>query len=88
MGSFNIESGENALTPMFNLGDEHRAILLPGPRKREREREKKRRKGERFEGVINVFHRVTSLGRNDDFSLLKFLPFIPVYFARLFAPLL
>ena len=46
MGSFNIESGENALTPMFNLGDEHRAILLPGPRKREREREKtaKRRK--------------------------------------------
>lgn len=38
MGSFNIESGENALTPMFNLGDEHRAILFAGPRKRERER--------------------------------------------------
>lgn len=83
MGSFNIESGENALTPRLNI-----VRSSCQDQEREREREKKRRKGERFEGVINVFHRVTSLGRNDDFSLLKFLPFIPVYFARLFAPLL
>lgn len=88
MGSFNIESGENALTPRLNIGDRSIVRSSCQDQEKEREREKKRRKGERFEGVINVFHRVTSLGRNDDFSLLKFLPFIPVYFARLFAPLL
>lgn len=85
MGSFNIESGENALTPRLNIGDEHRGHDPLARTKRERK--KKRRKGARFEGVINVFHRVTSLERNDDFSL-EIPPFISVYFARLFARLL
>lgn len=82
MGSFNIESGENALTPRLNIGDEHRGHDPLARTKRERK--KKRRKGARFEGVINVFHRVTSL---DDFSL-EIPLFISVYFARLFARLL
>lgn len=73
MGSFNIESGENALTPRLNIGDEHRGHDPLARTKRERK--KKRRKGARFEGVINVFHRVTSL---DDFSL-EIPPFISVY---------
>lgn len=81
MGSFNIESGENALTPRLNIGDEHRGH---DPLARTK-RKKKRRKGARFEGVINVFHRVTSLERNDDFSL-EIPPFISVYF-RLFRSL-
>ena len=86
MGSFNIESGENALTPMFNLGDEHRAILFAGPRKRERERKNGEKAKDSKEWLTCSIE--SRPGRNDDFSLLKFLPFIPVYFARLFAPLL
>lgn len=77
MGSFNIESGENALTPRLNIGDEHRGHDPLARTKRERK--KKRRKGARFEGVINVFHRVTSL---DDFSLE-----IPRVYFRLFRSL-
>lgn len=80
MGSFNIESGENALTPRLNIGDEHRGHDPLARTKRERK--KKRRKGARFEGVINVFHRVTSLERNDDFSLE-----IPRVYFRLFRSL-
>lgn len=43
MGSFNIESGENALTPRLNIGDEHRGHD-PLDQEREKEETAKRRK--------------------------------------------
>lgn len=39
MGSFNIESGENALTPRLNIGD--RSIVRSSCQDQEKERERK-----------------------------------------------
>lgn len=45
MGSFNIESGENALTPRLNIGD--RSIVRSSCQDQERKRERERKNGEK-----------------------------------------
>lgn len=63
MGSFNIESRWKRV----NAEVKHRGKSIV-PRSSCQERKKNGEKAKEFEGVINVFHRVTSW-RGDDFSL-------------------
>lgn len=74
MGSFNIESGENALTPRLNIGEEHRAHDPLAKREKEKAKDSKE--------WLTCSIESRPEERNHDFSL-EIPREIPVYFACL-----